>query len=145
MKTSRSTVRHLIFYQHPDVIDGPIASGTYFAIRKRVFLITAGHTITEFKFEPKNFLVPDRPKSSEFTDLGNCTLLMPDDDGYDVCALAFSPWLRWGDGEEPEGGDHFRTWYQHRSVHRPVTVPVLDRLSRPDRLAERARFEPELH
>lgn len=76
-----------IFYQHPNMVDGPIASGTYFAIRKRVFLITAGHTITEFKFEPKNFLVPVRTKSSEFTYLGNCTLLIPDDDSYDVCAL----------------------------------------------------------
>ena len=63
-----------IFYQHSDLVDGPIASGTYFAIRKRVFLITAGHTITEYKFEPKHFLVPDRPKSSDFTDLGDCNL-----------------------------------------------------------------------
>ncbi|MGH6780164.1 MAG: hypothetical protein ACRECL_19485 [Bradyrhizobium sp.] len=76
-----------IFYQHSNMIDGPIASGTYFAIRKRAFLITAGHTITEFKLEAKNFLVPFRPKSSEYTDLGNCNLLIPDDDSYDVCAL----------------------------------------------------------
>src|SRR3954467_3758402 len=63
-----------IFYQHPTIVDGPIASGTFFRVEQRMFFITALHTIAEFGFLPEHFLIPEKLHSDDLIGLGACTL-----------------------------------------------------------------------
>ncbi|WP_424632178.1 hypothetical protein [Bradyrhizobium sp. SYSU BS000235] len=76
-----------VFYQHPEQIDGPIASGTFFRVEQRMFFITALHTITEFGYKPEQFLIPNKPYSDDFISLGNCALIKPSEYKYDACVL----------------------------------------------------------
>jgi hypothetical protein len=74
-----------IFYDHGKQIDGPIATGTFFKIAERHFLITAWHTFEDFKAE--RILIPRKPTSDDFMDMGKYEVIYPTEIEYDVCAL----------------------------------------------------------
>jgi hypothetical protein len=74
-----------IFYDHGTQVDGPIATGTFFKVVERHFLITAWHTFEDFKAE--RILIPRKPTSDEFVDMGKYDVIYPKEKEYDVCAL----------------------------------------------------------
>lgn len=74
-----------IFYDHGQQIDGPIATGTFFKIAHRYFLITAWHTFEDFRAD--RILIPRKPTSDQFTDMGKYEVIYPKEKEYDVCAL----------------------------------------------------------
>ena len=74
-----------IFYDHGTQVDGPIATGTFFKVAERHFLITAWHTFEAFKAE--RILIPRKPTSDEFIDMGKYDVIYPKETEYDVCAL----------------------------------------------------------
>ena len=102
-----------IFYQHTNQIDGPIASGTFFEIDGRIFLITAQHTFDDF--DVSKIRVPQSPASDELIDLGTYDHLFPKEKEYDVCALEITDFLK--KKQLRQGG------WQFLSVSNVITAP----------------------